>query len=71
MRKKNMGTADRAIRFGAAILVVVLWATGVITGGVALILGIVAAVFLLTSFVGVCPAYLPFGLSTRRKKHAA
>ncbi|MGI9164554.1 MAG: YgaP-like transmembrane domain [Mycobacterium sp.] len=26
-----------------------------------------AVVLLLTSFVGVCPAYLPFGLSTARR----
>jgi hypothetical protein len=28
------------------------------------ILLVVAVVFLLTSFVGVCPGYLPFGIST-------
>ena len=65
---KNMGSIDRGIRFGAAVLIAVLYFTGVISGTVALILGIVAVIFILTSFVGTCPAYLPFGLSTRGAK---
>ena len=64
--KKNMGTVDRAIRFGLALLVAVLYFTGVISGTVAIVLGVIAVIFILTSFVGTCPAYLPFGLSTRR-----
>ena len=62
---KNMGTVDRVLRVALAILVAVLYFTGVISGTVALILGVLAVVFLLTSFVGTCPLYLPFGLSTR------
>jgi hypothetical protein len=65
---KNMGSIDRALRFGVAVLIAVLYFTGVISGTVALILGVVAVVFILTSFVGTCPAYLPFGLSTRGAK---
>lgn len=61
---KNMGTADRAIRASLAVLVAILYFTGTISGTVATILGVVAGVFLLTSLVGVCPAYLPLGLST-------
>ena len=63
--KKNMGTVGRALRFGLALLVAALYFTGVISGTVAIVLGIVAVVFILTSLVGTCPAYLPFGLSTR------
>ncbi len=63
--KKNMGSLDRVLRVAAAVLVAVLYFTGVISGTVAIVLGIVAAVFILTSLVGTCPAYLPFGLSTR------
>jgi hypothetical protein len=65
--KKNMGTADRAIRTLIAIVLAVLVLTGTIHGALATILAIVAIVFLLTSLVSFCPAYLPFGLSTRRK----
>ena len=65
--KKNMGTADRLIRTILAIGIAVLYFTGRISGRLAIILGVVAVVFLLTSFVGRCPGYLPLGLSTRKE----
>jgi len=64
--KKNMGSADRIIRTIVALLVAVLYFTGVISGTVAIILGVLAVVFLLTSLVGTCPLYLPVGLSTKK-----
>jgi len=64
--KANMGTIDRAIRAGVAILILILYAGGVISGTVAIVLGIVALAFLLTSAIGWCPVYAPLGLSTRR-----
>ena len=65
--KQNMGTIDRTIRTAAALVIVALYFGGQISGTVAILLGIVAGAFLLTSLVGWCPAYLPFGLSTRRR----
>lgn len=65
--KKNMGTLDRIVRLALVALVAVLYFTGVIGGTLAIILGIVALVFLITSLFGVCPLYMPFGLSTRKK----
>ena len=65
---QNMGSLDRILRTLAAIVVVALYATGTIGGTTALVLGLIAVVFLLTSFVGTCPLYLPIGLSTRRKQ---
>ena len=65
--KQNMGTADRVIRILIALAVAALYFTGRIGGVLALVLGIIAVVFLLTSFVGRCPGYLPFGLSTRKE----
>lgn len=64
---KNMGSFDRILRTLAAVVVGVLYATGQIGGTTALILGLIAIVFLLTSFVGSCPLYMPFGLSTRKE----
>lgn len=63
---KNMGIADRVIRALIAVAIGALYFTNVIGGTVAIVLGIVAAVFLLTSIVGSCPAYLPFRISTRK-----
>lgn len=64
--KKNMGTIDRAIRIIAAVIIGILLLTNVVEGTLAIVLGIVAAAFLLTSFVGSCPAYIPIGLSTKK-----
>ena len=64
--KKNMGTIDRVVRTLIAVVVAILYFTDQITGTAAIILGIIAIVFLLTSLVGSCPAYLPFGLSTTK-----
>jgi hypothetical protein len=64
---KNMGTIDRVIRFIFAAAVAVLYFTGVISGTLAIILGILAVVLLLTSIVGFCPLYAPFKLSTVKK----
>ena len=64
--KKNMGSLDRIIRISIVVLIAILYFTNVISGTLAIILGIVALVFLLTSLVGVCPLYMPFKISTRK-----
>ena len=66
--KKNMGTADRVIRTILAVVIGVLYFTGQITGTAAIILGIFAVIFLLTSLVSFCPLYAPFKISTTGKK---
>jgi hypothetical protein len=62
--KKNMGTADRVIRFIIAAVIGVLYYTGTISGTLGIVLLVLAGVFLLTSFISFCPLYAPFGLST-------
>jgi hypothetical protein len=66
--KKNMGTADKAIRILIAVVIGVLYFTNTISGTLAIILGILAVVFVLTSFISFCPLYLPFGINTFKKK---
>jgi Na+(H+)/acetate symporter ActP len=65
--KKNMGSVDRTIRVIVALVIGILYLAGQITGLVALILGIVAVIFLLTSVLGFCPLYVPFKLSTKKE----
>ena len=65
--KKNMGTIDRVIRVVIALVIAVLYFTGQISGTAAIILGILAIIFLLTSLISTCPLYMPFGLSTRKQ----
>lgn len=66
--KKNMGTVDKVIRVLVAVIVLVLYFTHVISGTLAVILLILAGVFIVTSLIGTCPLYLPFGLNTRKKE---
>ena len=68
--KRNMGILDRVIRVALVALVAVLYFTGQLSLVASIILGALAVVFLLTSIVGVCPLYLPFGISTKRKPAA-
>jgi Na+(H+)/acetate symporter ActP len=62
--KKNMGIIDRIIRILLAIVVVILYITGSISGAAAIILGIMALVFIVTSLIGFCPLYVPLKIST-------
>ena len=64
---KNMGTVDRVIRVILAIVVILLYLAGTITGVAAIILSIIAAIFIITSIVGYCPLYVLLKIST--KKH--
>lgn len=65
--KTNMGTADRILRFLAAIAIGILYFTNQISGLTAIILLIIGAVLLLTSIVGFCPLYFPFHFRTNKK----
>ena len=69
---KNLGASDRIIRLIIAAVIVTLYMTGIVGGTLGITLVVLSAIFILTSFVGVCPLYLPFGFSTlRRKKQEA
>lgn len=65
---KNMGTTDKLIRLVLALVVVVLYFTHVISGTVAIVLLVVAGIFVLTSMVSFCPLYKLVGINTCPKK---
>ncbi|TCI94908.1 DUF2892 domain-containing protein [Tenacibaculum sp. M341] len=64
---KNMGTTDKIIRIAIAGVVAALYLTNIINGLTAIILGVLALIFLATSFISFCPLYYPFKISTRKK----
>ncbi len=66
--KKNMGNIDRGIRILVAVAIIALYFMNQISGTVAIIGLVLAAVFILTSFISFCPLYLPFKLSTRKEE---
>jgi amino acid transporter len=67
---KNLGTMDRTVRIIAALALGILILTGTLTGLPAIILGVLAIVLLLTSFVSFCPLYALFKFSTRSREGA-
>lgn len=65
--KPNMGTLDKGIRILIAVVIAILYFTGQISGTLAIVLLVFALIFVITSFIGFCPLYLPFGISTLKK----
>jgi hypothetical protein len=61
--KTNEGTLDRGVR-----IVVGLVLLGLVFVGPRTPWGWIGVLPLLTGIVGVCPAYIPFGLSTCARK---
>jgi hypothetical protein len=66
--KKNLGNIDRVLRVSFAVLVAILFFTKVISGGIGLILLIVAGILALTSLVSFCPIYWALGWKTAKKE---
>lgn len=63
----NLGTTDRLVRLVAGLVLLVLGWSGAVDGLAGTILKFLGFVPLATALVGFCPAYLPLGLSTRKK----
>ncbi len=63
-----MGGTDKVIRILIAIIFFLLYFTGVVTGTLGGVLVALGVVFVITSLVGVCPLYLPFGIKTCKTK---
>jgi hypothetical protein len=65
--KKNMEIIDRVIRIVVALGFVGLYFTSVVSGTFANVLFALAGVITLTSLVGFCPLYWPFGINSWKK----
>ncbi len=65
--KTNMGNTDKVIRILVAVAILVLYFTNQISGTLAIVGLVLSVVFMLTSLIGFCPLYLPFGISTKKK----
>ena len=67
--KMNIGSFDKTLRIVLALALLVVALSGIITVTKVLqiVLVVLAAIFLITALVGVCPLYLPFGIKTNRK----
>jgi len=65
--KCNVGSLDRIVRIILAAVFVALVATEMVKGTAAIVLGVLAGVFLLTAIVRFCPLYVPFKIDTNKK----
>ena len=63
---KNMGSIDRLMRTLVALVIGALYFTDQITGLAAIVLGIVAIIFVLTSSLSFCPIYAALKVSTKK-----
>ncbi len=63
-----MGNTDKAIRLLLAAVFVVLLFTRVVSGIPAIVLFVLAVIFVVTSLLSFCPLYALFGISTLRAK---
>ena len=67
--KTNMGIIDRVIRIVVALVFVGLYFASVVSGTLAIVLLVLAGVFILTSLIGFCPLYWPLGIHTWGKRN--
>ena len=65
---KNMGTPDRLVRLALVIAFALAWIEGLISGTLAVILGVAALILLLTSLISFCPLYRILGVSTLSRR---
>jgi hypothetical protein len=66
--KKNMGTADKAVRVILALTFIYLYAYEYITGTLGLVLMLVTLFFNISSITGYCPLYGVLGINTCKRK---
>ncbi len=71
MFKKNVGRLDRTVRLivGVALIPIGLFLLGGWQGNsTGILVAVLALIPLVTGLIGLCPAYVPFGISTREDK---
>lgn len=66
--QKNMGKIDQIIRIIIAIVCIVLNFRGGYSERMSMFLLIVATVLAVTSLIGYCPLYAPFGIRTKKEE---
>ncbi len=65
--KKNVGLADKLIRFFIAIILVTIYFGGYVTGTLGIIFLVLGIFFAVTALIGWCGLYAAVGLSTCSK----
>lgn len=66
--KANIGSSDKLIRLGVAIVLIVLFYLEIITDTMGMIALVIALLLTVTSLINFCPLYLIFKINTAKKK---
>ena len=66
--KANIGSSDKLIRLGVAIVLIVLFYLEIITGTMGIIALVIALLLTVTSLINFCPLYSFFKINTAKKK---
>jgi len=66
--KANIGSTDKLIRLGLAIVLIVLFYLETLTGTLGIIALVVALILTITSLINFCPLYSLFKINTAKKK---
>lgn len=62
--KTNIGNTDKGIRLTIAAVLLVLYFTNILSGGVGVAVLVIAGLLIITSLFKFCPAYVLFGINT-------
>lgn len=65
--KKNMGILDTKIRMALAVVIAVLYFTGIISGFYGIVILAAAVLLVLTGLVRFCPLYALLDFNTLKK----
>jgi len=65
---RNLSFTDQVIRVSIGLVIAALYFMNMISGIVAIVLGVVAVIFIATSFINFCPLYYMLGISSFSKK---
>ena len=66
--KANLGTLDKVIRLLTAVILIILFYSGVLNGIVGIIFLVIALLLTLTSLLSYCPIYKLLHFNTKSKK---
>ena len=66
--KANIGSLDKFIRIGLAIVLIILFYNSTLTGTLGIVALLVALILTITSLVNFCPLYTIFKMNTISKK---
>ncbi len=69
--KANVSNIDKTVRLLLVFVIAVLYMSGMLPGKAALVMGIIAAILVVTSVISFCPLYAVLRVNTRKNSPSA